>query len=463
MVDFGIFGRKTADDNSLENAAAIGKIFDHLQGNARGFPQRVPVNPGANGWKGNAPNPIILRQDEAIAVTGGQQFGLAAFSALVNRPDRVNDIAGRQTIPFSHAGLPRRATADPPALLQKLRPGRPVNGSIHAPAAQQSFIGRIDDRLHLHSRNIAGDYFYFFRGHFFKNYHDGKGFVFPPKTVPVIIILTALHLEARPILQHFGLKKEAQTRRLPVYRGDNLCLAVCGAGKVQAAAATGWVLGKYGGQAGQGTVAINFGLAGCAAGAVPVGELFSINKITDQAANRSFYPEMALKFSLPEKSLITCYQPVTKDRAVDIGDSLADMEGSGFFSAAVTFLPVERIVCLKMVSDHLEGEKLDKSRMTSLIEARLKDIAHVINLCDNLIEEDRDPLKLENRLFLGELAKSLRLTATQQHQLLDWSRGYVIRTGNNLDSLRPFLSRQFSGKASRNRILESIKHELLAE
>ena len=290
-----------------------------------------------------------------------------------------------------------------------------------------------------------------------------KEIVFPLKTVPVKIILTALHLEARPILQHFGLKKDPQTRRLPVYRGENLCLAVCGTGKVKAAAATGWVLGKYGGRAGRGTVAINFGLAGCAHHATPVGELFSINKITDHAANRSFYPEMALKFSLPEKSLITCDQPVTRDRAADIGDSLVDMEGSGFFSAAATFLPVDCIVCLKMVSDHLEDKKLDKSRMTSLIEARLKDIAHVVNLCDSLIEADRDPLKLENRLFLGELAKSLRLTATQQHQLFDWSRSYVIRTGNNLDSIRPFLSRQFSSKASRNRILESIKHELSAE
>ncbi len=274
------------------------------------------------------------------------------------------------------------------------------------------------------------------------------------------IILTALHLEARPLLQHFGLKKDALSRRLPVYLGDNICLAVCGTGMVKAAAATGWVLGKYGGQ---GAVAINFGLAGCAHYATPIGELFSINKITDHATQRSYYPEMALKFSLPEKSLITCDQPVTRDRAADIGDSLADMEGSGFFSAAATFLPVDCIVCLKMVSDHLEDKRLDKSGMTSLIEARLEDIAHVVNMCESLIEKDRDPLKLENRLFLGELAKSLRLTATQQHQLFDWSRGYVIRTGNNLDFIRPFLSRQFSSKASRNRILESIKHELLAE
>ncbi len=277
------------------------------------------------------------------------------------------------------------------------------------------------------------------------------------------IILTALHLEARPLLQHFGLKKDPQTRRLPVYRGEDLCLAVCGTGKVAAAAATGWVLGKYGGRAGQGNAIINFGLAGCGDDAVPTGELFSINKITDNATQRSFYPEMALKLSLPEKPLITCDHPVTKDRAADFGHSLVDMEGSGFYRAAALILPVDCIVCLKMVSDHLEDQKLEKSKMTSLIEARLEDITRIVNLCNNLIEEDRDPLLPEDRLFLGELAQSMRLTSTQQHQLFGWARDYAVRSKKNLVSIHPYLSRQFSSKASRNRTLASIKNELLAE
>lgn len=277
------------------------------------------------------------------------------------------------------------------------------------------------------------------------------------------IIITALHLEARPILQHFGLKKDPHSRHLPVYVGEDLCLAICGTGKTKAAAATGWMLGKYGGEAGQGTVAINFGLAGSFDISVPKGELFAINKITDHATGRSFFPEMALKYPLPENSLTTFDHPVRKDGVPDIDNGLADMEGSGFFSAAAAFLPPACIVCLKLVSDHLEGAKLDKLKMTSLLESRVQEVADVIQLCKNLIQPDDDPLRLENRLFLGELAKSLRLTATQQHQLFDWARGYVIRSGNNLDSFQPYLSRQFSGKASRNRILESIKHELLAQ
>ncbi len=277
------------------------------------------------------------------------------------------------------------------------------------------------------------------------------------------IIITALHLEARPIIQCFGLKKDPLSRRLPVYLGDDICLAVCGTGKTKAAAATGWMLGKYDAAgAGQGTVAINFGLAGCPNTKIPLGTLFAINKITDHATNRHFYPEMALNLSLPENSLTTHDHPVTKEQIPNDENSLVDMEGSGFFTAAAAFLPVPRIICLKLVSDHLEKAPMDKSTMISLVESRIKEIAHVLQLSENLCHEKTDPLLPADDALLNELAMSLRLTATQRHQLRDWARGHILRKNVNLDIIRPFLTQKADNKASRNRIFEAIKNELLA-
>ena len=272
-------------------------------------------------------------------------------------------------------------------------------------------------------------------------------------------------MEARPIIQHFGLKKDPVSKRLQVYLGEDIGLAVCGTGKIKAAAATGWMLGKYASEAGQGTVAINFGLAGCPEPTVALGSLFLVNKITDHATGRSFYPEMVLNFSLPECSLITFDQPVGEKHLSrhDNYQDLVDMEGSGFFGAASAHLSAERIICLKMVSDHLQEESLDKHHMTSLLEGRMQEMAHVLQVCEKLVQVKKDPLLPADEALLSELAGYLRLTATQRHQLWDWARGRVLRKGVDLEIVRPYLSRKFSGKIARNKLFREIRNELLAE
>ena len=148
-------------------------------------------------------------------------------------------------------------------------------------------------------------------------------------------------------------------------------------------------------------------------------------------------------------------------RAEDGVKDLVDMEGSGFFAATSTFLGPERIFCLKLVSDHLEGRRLDKDRLSELIDAKLPKILSLLDICDALIPH-RLGFKPEEEDLVTALCNRLRLTVTQTHQLRDWARAYVIRHKQGLDVLKPHLEQTANTTNERNRALAVIKDELLA-
>lgn len=50
------------------------------------------------------------------------------------------------------------------ALLQKFRPRRPVDAVVHASAAQQGIVDRIDDGIHLHFGNVLPHKFQWHKG-----------------------------------------------------------------------------------------------------------------------------------------------------------------------------------------------------------------------------------------------------------------------------------------------------------
>ena len=53
---------------------------------------------------------------------------------------------------FSVSG---RASAEPAAFVQQLRARRPMNCAVYAAPAQQSFVRRVDDRIHIEGRDVA--------------------------------------------------------------------------------------------------------------------------------------------------------------------------------------------------------------------------------------------------------------------------------------------------------------------
>ena len=268
------------------------------------------------------------------------------------------------------------------------------------------------------------------------------------------LIVTALHVEARPLLDHFKLKKDTASSRIPLFRNDDACLAISGTSKLKSAVATTWLLSQFADL--EGVALLNFGLCGSGDPKIPVGELFLINKITDAATGRSFFPDILFRHTLRECSLATYDRPVVENQLSDKSDRLVDMEASGFFQAAASFLPPDRILCAKLASDHLEERRLSKQRLEPLLENRVGDLERILAQAEQLSIE---PFRFAEAdiAILKSLKEALSLTVTQVHQLGDWARGYCIRNDTGLAILKPFLKQPCNTKQERNEILKVVR------
>lgn len=273
------------------------------------------------------------------------------------------------------------------------------------------------------------------------------------------VIITAIHEEARPLIEKFGLKKDPHSQRIPVYRHSDTCLVVSGTGKVKSAIATTYALANV--ESPENTLAINFGLCGCSDTNRPLGELVFINKITDAATRRDFYPEIILKHNLREASLTTFDNPVLKGRETVCSD-MVDMEASGFFSSATAFIPLENVYCLKLISDHLEDLKLDNSMIRENIDACMDAFMVVISSGSKLKSRPL-PIAENDASILNQLCEVLKLTITQRHQLQDYAIGYIIRHKKSLDFLRPYFEQTVKNKTERNRLFKTIAHALRSQ
>jgi nucleoside phosphorylase len=276
------------------------------------------------------------------------------------------------------------------------------------------------------------------------------------------LIITALHAEAKPLLSFFKLKKDSLSTKVPIYRNETITLAVSGVGKIKSAIATTYLLSRE--KEPQKIVAFNIGICGSGDRRTKIGKMFFVHKIVDNSSGKNYYPDIFLKHNLPEATLTTFDKPVVNQASFDkTFEGLADMEAAGFFESALTFLPPHQIACLKVVSDFLQGERLEKSQVSQLIEQNLEAIESIVSNYDVLEFFQTRVLEDEDYTLLEQLRAHLRLTVTQYHQLIDWIKSYRIRKKGSLEALKQFLQYPVSTKRERNYYLELLRSILMDE
>ena len=164
----------------------------------------------------------------------------------------------------------------------------------------------------------------------------------------MIHIFTALYPEAKPLIQALSLKKRATQKHYQQFLSEegDLSLTITGVGPMQAAAVTASVLTDY--DAGAQDQLLSLGTAArlttCPA------SMYHVNKITEAATMRDFYPDMLLNTGLPEASLITGAKLYTKQESGYAAD-LYDMEAAAIYQAASMFLGPHQMNFLRIVTD----------------------------------------------------------------------------------------------------------------
>lgn len=235
---------------------------------------------------------------------------------------------------------------------------------------------------------------------------------------PQIFIYAALPCEAKPLVEHFNLKKVTTIQPFAVYLNKELCLTVTGLGKSAMAAGVAYTQALF--ATVEHPALVNIGIAGHKHHAI--GMVFIINKITDFDSRKSYYPPLA--FTPPCRT--ACIQTVSRPQLVYDSHQLCDMEASAFYETAVRFSTGELIHCLKVISDNESSpaENIQAKQVSQLIAAHLGTL-------ENLLTDLRRLAKLitvpETKLF-ERLIQRYHFTVSEQGQLKNRLSRWVTLT-----------------------------------
>ena len=195
----------------------------------------------------------------------------------------------------------------------------------------------------------------------------------------MLIWVTALHCEAKPVIDYYRLKKSARGRAFELYRGDDMACIVSGSGKLASAAACAWIAGASDASE---FAWINLGIAGAAEH--ELGTAFLLDKIVDDETGHSYFPAPAPVTKLPGSACLTLGQPGYDYRE----DSLFDMEASGFMHAALRFSSAELVQAVKVVSDNRHRQTgRDRRRVSELVQQNMNGIC---DLAAGMLALDRE-------------------------------------------------------------------------
>ena len=205
----------------------------------------------------------------------------------------------------------------------------------------------------------------------------------------MICIVTALDCEARPLINHFKLKRDQQFKPFPLYVGD-ITLAVCGVGASNAMMACAATAGLNIAAQMQNTRVnesawLNIGIGGHSRH--DIGTPFLAHKVIAHQQNinstpKSYYPQWPGKWPCQTADVVTVVQA---DEHYEQA-AIYDMEASGFCEAAYKFSTVELVQVLKIISDNKTSSinEKNKSMVTELVEAQMNLIVSIISRLNNV-------------------------------------------------------------------------------
>jgi nucleoside phosphorylase len=222
-----------------------------------------------------------------------------------------------------------------------------------------------------------------------------------------IFIYAALPCEAKPLVEHFGLKKDGSVRPFAVYLSQDICLTVTGLGKSAMAAGVGYTQALFASV--EHPVMLNIGIAGHKDH--PLGGLFLIDRIIDVDSLKSYYPSLNVTPPCPTGSIQTLSKPLLNyDHS-----HLCDMEASAFYETAVRFSSSELIVCLKVISDNQLSpvENIQPKQVAALLAAHLTTVESLLARTVALAQTITRP---ESRQF-EKLIKRFHFTVNERMQL----------------------------------------------
>ena len=271
----------------------------------------------------------------------------------------------------------------------------------------------------------------------------------------MLTIMVALHCEAKPLIDFYGLKKQVGANKnhahpFSLYQDldhkHTVELVVTGIGALAMAAAIGWVAAQPL-NCGAQRVWLNVGTAGHATH--ELGRLFLVHGVGDEAQQRSHYPPLVAKWQGATEAVLSVSAPC-RDYP---GGAAVDMEGFAFYNAACRFSDAELVQSMKVVSDNEQTgiDALNAAKITDLISPHVETIhqfgQRLLSLKPDL------PLSIDDFMVLPDL----RATHSQRQQL-----NIALNKLSVLGKTQPELDSLASGCDDVRQVLVVLNDELAA-
>lgn len=200
----------------------------------------------------------------------------------------------------------------------------------------------------------------------------------------MVYVFCAFYGECSGLIKHYNLKKRQTDKyyRFDVFEKENqpVRIILTGQGSVMAAAAVSGAASFFGIKAEDAIINV-----GTCAGDYEPGQVFICNKITEEATGRTFYPDMILRSSLPERELVTA--PVVIRKSIheyankdSHNMALYDMEAAAIYQAANLYVGPHRMGFIKVVSDNGDIEGLTPDFIKKLMAGAVDEIASYVDM-----------------------------------------------------------------------------------
>ncbi len=199
-----------------------------------------------------------------------------------------------------------------------------------------------------------------------------------------ILYITALQAEARPLIEFYQLEKKQLNEKLFYFQKDEIVCFTTGVGVNNVYKRLPVLLKNIDCK---NTFLINMGIAGGNSDITKIGSLYIANKITDEENGKIWLQDSSIKHGLEELSLTTVSKGVT-DGGIQY-DGLVDMEAAAIFKTAVKQLPTQRMVFLKIVSDHMDIVSDKPEQVIHLVQNQLSEIHRITDLFSGRRESNR--------------------------------------------------------------------------
>ncbi|MCH7612612.1 MAG: hypothetical protein IIB45_04560 [Candidatus Marinimicrobia bacterium] len=190
-----------------------------------------------------------------------------------------------------------------------------------------------------------------------------------------ILFITALQAEAQPLILFYQLEKKQLNKKLFYFqKGEIVCLTT-GVGAKNVRKRLSVFLEKMDNN---NTILINVGIAGGNSDHTEIGEMFLVNQIMNEENNKVYDLEMLLKTWLRELPLTTVNAGVVNGGKDYNG--LVDMEAAAIVETSLQFIPIQRMVFLKIVSDYMDKVLDTPEQVYPLMNIQLPEISKITSL-----------------------------------------------------------------------------------